>query len=263
MQVFRVQDRLHVMEVNQCSLNINQSQLHMCHCTFTTSLVPARLHTRLRLTSGRCVHRRHHFLRFFLHPRLPCGSRQPSAPSRDLDLAHAQVEHSHENHHLVHMQEDPPSVVCRGRVHCCRVHRRSRWCRCLSRLSRSGHHRNHPKPLVVAIKYFVPMSAVFTLVSITLSPNKPLTHGTASCPSSGGLRDEATDVGQLLGVSVQHHRELYLTSKRPINSQSRALLISDPQTDIRSKTPQCEWHHEKTHRNKRSTHSRQRLRKDR
>ena len=48
------------------------------------------------------------------------------------------------------MQENPPTVVCRGRVHCCAVHRRiraNRCARCLSRLFRSAHHRKHPKPL--------------------------------------------------------------------------------------------------------------------
>ena len=47
------------------------------------------------------------------------------------------------------MQEDPPTVICRGTITCCIVHshiRGSRCARCLSCLSRSGHHRDHPKP---------------------------------------------------------------------------------------------------------------------
>ena len=109
-----------------------------------------------------------HFLRCFWRPGPPttsslrsqtsvfqgvstsCANRQPSAPSGDLDLVHAQAEHHHENYHEVHIEEDLPTMMCRGRIHCCMVHRRIRCircARCLSRLSRSCHRRNHPKPL--------------------------------------------------------------------------------------------------------------------
>ena len=72
-------------------------------------------------------------------------------------------------------------------VLCIVAHACSRCARCFSRLSRSGHHRSHPKPLslspgrsginannvllVVALMYFVSMPAVFMVVSITLKPN--------------------------------------------------------------------------------------------
>ena len=77
-----------------------------------------------------------------------CGSRPLSASSGDLNFVrHAQTDCSHDDHHQVHVQFDPPAVNCRGSVRCCIVHRRqlcSRYVRCLHCLSRSDHHRHQP-----------------------------------------------------------------------------------------------------------------------
>ena len=41
----------------------------------------------------------------------------------------AQVEHSHDDHRHLNMQQDSPTVNCRGKIHNCNVHRRIRCSR--------------------------------------------------------------------------------------------------------------------------------------
>ena len=118
----------------------------------SASLLPA-LQTKLPLTRGRCVLRGHHFLRCFSHPSLQtlrrATARRLSSSVSVLhvevvnilhfrvifDLVHAQVEHSHKNHRQAHLQEDPPTAICRGRIHslCASC---SLCARCLAVLSR-------------------------------------------------------------------------------------------------------------------------------
>ena len=128
-----------------------KSPLYICHCrsivASTSSLLSARLKTGLRLNPGRSVLWVNHFLRCFSHP----GPQDVVAPQPDVRLLgclccdvanllhlrvilnlfmHAEVEDNHENHRQVHLQEDPPKVICRERIHCCIVHRRIRCGRC-------------------------------------------------------------------------------------------------------------------------------------
>ena len=105
---------------------------------------------------------------------------QPSAPSGHLNLV--------ENHHWVHMQENPPTLICRGRIpllHCASSQTlqslRSMSCPHLSKKPPSKPSQACVRSTVASIPTGSPRCgqvrrahvAVFTLVSNTLSPNKP------------------------------------------------------------------------------------------
>ena len=114
----------------------------------------------------------------------------------------------------------------------------------LSPASRSGRHRNHSNNNVVrvALKQFVPMSAVFMLVSSTSCPNKPFSLALLQpqvsrihvfdSPHSGPLRRASgrrcVRGGSLVCPSPSHVPKAYLSSTScPIQQRIRCSTRPD------------------------------------
>ena len=162
-----------------------------------TSLLPALLQTRLRLTRGRCVLCGHHFLRCFSHPSLQDfvapQPRRPSFRAFPLHVEIASLLRLRVLFDLVHAkktQQREPTVGSHARrstnnyqpwrgplLKNASSHTLQSSRSMSSRLSRSGHHRNHPKANHPSTVASMPTTFSSRWCSSTSCPCRP-------CPGS-------------------------------------------------------------------------------